>query len=92
MSRNLYLVSYDVASPARLHRVQKKVAAFAIGGQKSFYECWMTRTELDRLQNELKQLLNVKEDSVYFFQLDPRIQPVFMGTAIRQSLQPFLIV
>lgn len=46
MSRFLYLVCYDVSDPKKLRRIRKMTAAYAVGGQKSFYECWMTESEL----------------------------------------------
>ncbi len=92
MSRTLYLVCYDISSPGRLRRVHRCVAAYAIGGQKSFYECWMTDADRHNLVGELKRLIDPKNDSIHFFQLDPRIDPMFFGTANRQSFQPFLIV
>ncbi len=92
MSRNLYLVCYDVANPKRLYRIHKRVQAFAIGGQKSFYECWMTPAELASLRQNLQDEMDATEDRIHFFQLDPRMTPLFYGRALRQSTQPFLIL
>ena len=92
MSRTLYLVCYDVADQARLHRVHKRVQAYAVGGQKSFYECWLTQAELRALMSNLTDAIEPAEDRVHIFQLDPRMTPFFYGRAKRQSMQPFLIV
>ena len=92
MSRTLYLVCYDVADQGRLHRVHKTVQAYAVGGQKSFYECWLTQTELRSLKRTLRDLIELSQDCVHIFQLDPRITPFFYGLAERQPMQPFLIV
>ena len=92
MSRTLYLVCYDVSDQNRLYRVHKQVLAYAVGGQKSFYECWLTPADLRSLQGALADLIDPDEDRVHFFQLDPRMQPIFYGKAKRQSTQPFLIV
>lgn len=92
MSRSLYLVCYDIANPKRLYCIHKQVQAFAVGGQKSFYECWMTPAELASLRRQLEAEMDVVEDRIHFFQLDPRMTPLFYGRAERQSMQPFLIV
>ncbi|MDR1945808.1 MAG: CRISPR-associated endonuclease Cas2 [Desulfovibrio sp.] len=92
MSRSLFLVCYDISAPNRSYRVRKCVKAYAVGGQKSFYECWMTPAELRMLQSKLEQLADLEEDNIHFFQLDPRMHPMFYGQAKRQSTQPFMIV
>jgi CRISPR-associated protein Cas2 len=92
MSRAFFLVCYDVADQKRLHRVHKQVQAFAVGGQKSFYECWLTPAELRFLKKKLREITELAEDRVHFFQLDPRLRPHFYGQAKRQSTQPFLIM
>ncbi|MDR1686844.1 MAG: CRISPR-associated endonuclease Cas2 [Desulfovibrio sp.] len=92
MPRTLFLVCYDISGQNRLHRVHNCVKAYAVGGQKSFYECWMTPAEYRALQRKLEQLANLREDTVHFFQLDPRMHPLFYGQAKRRSTQPFMIV
>jgi len=91
-SRTLYLVCYDVADQSRLHRAHRRVQAYAVGGQKSFYECWLTPAELRSLKKALADIIEFSEDRVHIFQLDPRISPLFYGRARRRSMQPFLIV
>lgn len=90
--RSLYLVCYDIASPKRLYKVHKCIKSYAIGGQKSFYECWMTSSERQSLQDDLFELVDESEDRVHFFQLDPRLEPLFFGKASRQSINPFMIM
>jgi len=92
MTRSLYLICYDVADPSRLHRVHRCVKSYAVGGQKSFYECWLTPAELSGLRAQLTEEIDPLDDRIHLFQLDPRIKPMFYGQACRQSMQPFLIV
>lgn len=42
--RALYLVAYDIADPRRLAHVHR-LLGWKVGGQKSFYECWLTPVE-----------------------------------------------
>ena len=55
--------------------MHKYVNAFAIGGQKSFYECWLTRKELFDMKKWFETELNLETDRVHFFQLDNRQDP-----------------
>ncbi len=92
MNRILYLVCYDISDPKRLYKALKLVKAFAISGQKSFYECLMTPSELASLETNLSNLIDETTDRIHFFQLDPRQEHRFFGKAERQSTTPFLII
>ncbi|WP_314868036.1 CRISPR-associated endonuclease Cas2 [Aggregatibacter kilianii] len=91
-ARTRYLIAYDIADAKRLYQVHKKVEAYAIGGQKSFYECWMTQHERLKLQENLTALMDNIEDRVFIFQLHSNTEPQLFGTAKLQSTQPFLLV
>ena len=43
--RSLYLAAYDVRDPRRLARVLAAAKTFAVGGQRSLYECWLSEGE-----------------------------------------------
>ena len=90
--RFLYLVCYDISEPKILQKVHKAVKAFAVGGQKSFYECWMTQSERECLLEYLGNLIDYTTDRVHIFQLDPRRPPSLFGAARKAQYQPFLIV
>ncbi|AEC18306.1 CRISPR-associated endonuclease Cas2 [Gallibacterium anatis] len=92
MSRQHYLVSYDISDAKRLYRMHKLTQHYAISGQKSFYECWVTPEELKTLKQNITQVIDTEEDRVHIFQLDPRLDTMFFGVAKRQSYNPFLIV
>ena len=44
--RSRYLIAYDIADSHRLYQMHKHVEAYAIGGQKSLYECWQKEHEM----------------------------------------------
>ncbi|MBV7387277.1 CRISPR-associated endonuclease Cas2 [Pasteurellaceae bacterium TAE3-ERU1] len=92
MQRNHYLVAYDICEAKRLQRVHKAVEAYAVGGQKSFYDCWMTKTELLALKQRLTELMECDCDRAYFFQLHPMCKQYFYGVAKTQSVEPFLFI
>ncbi|MGC7559419.1 CRISPR-associated endonuclease Cas2 [Pasteurella sp. PK-2025] len=91
-NRERYLIAYDISHPRRLSKVHKKVEAFAIGGQKSFYECWFTESELAIFKTDMDEIIDITEDRVFIFQISPHAEPLLFGKAKLQSISPFLIV
>lgn len=90
--RCLYLVCYDVADPRRWRQVYRLLLGYRVGGQKSFFECWLTPAELQHLRAELARLLEPAEDRAHIFQLDPRQQVIGMGQATQARPKVFMIV
>lgn len=80
-TRQLYLIGYDISHPRRLSRVLRCVQRHTLGGQKSFYECWLSAAELHTLRAQLACEINVAEDSVIFFRLDARTKTITLGCA-----------
>lgn len=91
-NRTLYLVCYDIAQPRRLYRVHKFLLGYRVGGQKSFYECWLTPAELRHVHETLESLIDPVEDRVHFFALDPRMRPDCLGLASAPALTAIFIV
>lgn len=92
MSRNLYLISYDISEPAALRKILKLIKSYAIASQKSFYECWMTKQELNAFQSDVFELIDAQTDSVMIFQLDPRLKPQIEGQHTRIAFDPFVVI
>jgi len=91
--RSLYLVCYDICSPRRLQRVHHYLLGFKVGGQKSFFECWLTPPELKEIRLTLRHLMNAREGRGHIFQLDPRMTADCYGQADRQALNtPFMVL
>ena len=80
-TRHLFLVGYDIAHPRRLRKVLRCVQGHALGGQKSFYECWLTVGELQTIMAALKQIIEPDTDRVLFVRLDARSQSRTLGCA-----------
>lgn len=57
-----YLVAYDIASSARLRRVHRIVRGYASGGQKSVYECFLSRQEREALYQQVESVIDLSED------------------------------
>lgn len=92
MSRNLYLISYDISEPAALRKILKLIKSYAIASQKSFYECWMTKQELKAFLGDVIELIDAQTDSVMIFQLDPRLKPQIEGQHTHVAFDPFVVI
>ena len=79
--RTLYLVCYDICSPRRLQRVHHYLLGFKVGGQKSFFECWLTPPELRGVRATLSAMI------------DPRMSNECYGQASTKVLNaPFMVL
>lgn len=90
--RSRYLIAYDIADSHRLYQMHKHVEAFAIGGQKSFYECWLTEHEMMKFKQEVNALIDPSDDCVFIFRIPDNIEPWLFGKAELQSISPFMLV
>jgi len=91
-TRHKYLIAYDIADQKRLHQAHKIVEAFAIGGQKSFYECWLTEHEMSKFKSEVNNLIEPFDDRVFIFRIPDNVEPMLFGKAELQSISPFMLV
>ena len=81
MNRRLYLAAYDIADTGRLRASLVKVKAYATGGQKSAYECWLSEREKSALLQAMNVLIDHREDAFALVGLDPRGSGHALGTA-----------
>ena len=91
-ARTLFLVCYDVCDTKLRRRVHRFLMGYKIGGQKSFFECWLTAAELRLVRDMLSELLDLTEDRAHIFQLDPRMARDMLGRAKQPVTNIFLIV
>jgi CRISPR-associated protein Cas2 len=91
-TRIRYLVCYDVSSPKRWRKIYQFLLGFRAGGQKSFFECWLTASELNTLRQGLSVLLDTRHDRAHIFQLDERQKPFYFGRATASEENAVLIV
>ena len=91
-ARTLYLVCYDIANPRRLQHVHKFLLGYKVGGQKSFFECWLTVGELNTVRRGLAERMNTEDDRAHIFQLDPRQAIDCLGTAKAVGEDTFMIL
>jgi CRISPR-associated protein Cas2 len=87
--RQLHLAAYDVACPRRLQAALDLVRAYATGGQKSVYECFLTPAEKGALLADMAALLDRRSDRFFLLRLDPRARTVALGCAVPAVDPPF---
>ena len=81
-NRALYVAAYDIADPGRLRRIHHEIKAYATGGQKSVFECFLSPAEREELITEVRLLMAEEEDRFALLRVEERTQPVLLGTAI----------
>ena len=91
-ARTLYLVCYDISCPKRLYRVHRFLLGYKVGGQKSFFECWLTPAELRDVRTGLLERMEIDEDRAHIFQLDPRQKTRQLGSAKAPHGGAFMIL
>lgn len=83
MSRDLYLIAYDVCDHRRLAKVRHFLKGYSTGGQKSVYECFLTPAELVHVERALRWLIDDSEDRVYVLGMDGRSRTHTLGIALQ---------
>lgn len=80
-TRHLFLVGYDISENPTRRRALRDVQHHALGGQKSFYECWLSVGELQTLLAQMRARIHNGTDRVVFIRLDARSQSLQLGQA-----------
>ncbi|MBX5460765.1 MAG: CRISPR-associated endonuclease Cas2 [Steroidobacteraceae bacterium] len=90
--RDLYLAAYDVADRKRLRASLELVKGHATGGQKSFYEVFLTAAEKAELLHEMALILDEDNDRFFLLKLDPRARVYTLGVAVEPVDPPYFYV
>ncbi len=88
-TRVLYLAAYDIADPARLRRGLHILRDYATGGQKSVFECFLTRREKRELMGRMRTLIDPAEDRFLLIRLGRRRATRVLGLGRAPELPPF---
>ncbi|ADE15907.1 CRISPR-associated protein Cas2 [Nitrosococcus halophilus Nc 4] len=91
-SRQLYLAAYDIASATRLRQALYCLKKYATGGQKSVFECYLTKTERRKLLREMEGIIDAEEDRFLLLRLDPRSRVRTLGIAVKPVDPAFFYV
>ena len=85
--RRCYLVCYDIRDPKRLRHVHKVVKGFGESWQYSIFFCVLKPIDRVRLQVELEEQMNLKEDQALVIDLgadedDARTAALVIGQSL----------
>lgn len=83
MARELYLVAYDVRQPSRLRRALHILKDYASGGQKSAFECYLTRGERQELIERMHDTLELSVDAFVIARMTQRNTVSTLGKAVQ---------
>jgi len=67
--RQLYLAAYDISCNRRLRKALYVLRNYASGGQKSVFECFLTRSEKSILLKDITLVINLEEDRFILIRL-----------------------
>lgn len=90
--RLLYLAAYDVSDPGRLVDALHVLRAYATGGQKSVFECFLTTGERRALVAEVSEVLDLAEDRFFLVRLDPRSKVRTLGVGVKPADPAYLYI
>lgn len=71
MKRKPAIIAYDISSPLRRRRVQKRLQEWRLDGQKSVHECLLNQREAEELYLQLCELIDPETDKLMLAWLSP---------------------
>lgn len=77
--KRTWLIAYDISQPRRLARVHRYIKTVAAPAQYSLYVAEDTAQGIQRIRDELAQLIDPREDDVRIYQLPRRARIVHYG-------------
>ena len=90
--RTLYLAAYDISSPERLRMALYALKAYACGGQKSVFECFLTARERRALLAEVAGIIDIAEDRFLLLPLSRAGRVETLGIAVKPEDQDYFYV
>ena len=95
--RRCYLVCYDIRDPKRLRRVHKVVKGYGEAWQFSIYFCVLKEIDRVRLQTELEEQMNHREDQAMILDLganeeEAREAATVIGQPIPEAESGFVVI
>lgn len=87
----LVLITYDVSTETasgrkRLRHVAKKCTAYGQRVQNSVFECNIDWSQYLQLQNELKAIINIEEDSLRCYNLGNKYLEKVIHIGVKPSI------
>lgn len=64
VTKNIYMIAYDITSNKRRRRISKLLEANGLRMNKSVFECMLSPFSFNKLMNEILLIKDLKKDSV----------------------------
>lgn len=95
--RRCYLICYDIRDPKRLRRTHRCLKAYGEGWQYSVFYCCLKAIDRVRLENTLREIVNLKEDQVLIVDLGgnedaARESSTFMGAGVPEPETGMVVI
>lgn len=95
--RRCFLVCYDIRDAKRLRQVHKICKGYGEAWQYSIFFCPLKSIDRVRLQTELENIMNMREDQVLIIDLGPdepsaRSNAVALGQPLGERLEGAVVV
>ncbi|PLY13794.1 MAG: CRISPR-associated endonuclease Cas2 [Sedimenticola sp.] len=85
-STTLYLAAYDIRNPRRLRKGLEVLRDYALGRQKSVFECPLEGNEPAQLLARMEQVIKPDEDRFALVRLDRRCATHTLGRGVSIEL------
>ncbi|MFV0476265.1 MAG: CRISPR-associated endonuclease Cas2 [Parahaliea sp.] len=78
----LFLAAYDIRNPARLRRGLQILRDYALGHQKSVFECPLRAGEAEEMLAKISAVIDPQEDRFALVRLDSRCASHALGRGV----------
>lgn len=85
MSRQLFLVAYDIRNSRRLYRIHRILKDYASGGQRSAFECYLSAAERKELLERAGVEINSNEDTFLIIRITSPQTVKTLGKAVKPA-------
>lgn len=79
---SLYLAAYDISSPRRLRLALIVLRDYALGRQKSVFECPLEEHEVNEMVHRVEEVIDTEEDRFALIRLDRRCTSHVLGCGV----------
>ncbi|MDR1657634.1 MAG: CRISPR-associated endonuclease Cas2 [Deltaproteobacteria bacterium] len=73
---------YDISDPKRLYKINKIVKGYGITWQLSVFLCILRNIDRVRLENDIKEIINIKDDQVLILDLGHDIDKLLSSISV----------
>jgi CRISPR-associated endonuclease Cas2 len=87
-----YLAAYDISSATRLQAALKVLRDYAMGRQKSVFECPLQKHQVKELLKAIEMIIDPIEDRFTLIKLDHRCTTFVLGKAVKYTSEEIFYI